>query len=312
MNKSIKQLNRWVHSHPYKAILFAIVFTFDAAVTGFIDDRLLCYGVLVFIIVLAGWVSVFWWDTRKLGALLIAAMLAASVKAEEPRQEPRQVSPVGIGVGVVVICVGGYCIYRISKFCQRKFPKETAPNTNASPSVVPGDGGEMAASWNYGSAGSCDPTLEPPGVVAVDIGAPTMFRVDVNIDADGNVQTHTSAVFGEAVTQGWTEFQAEVARHGIYVTGSADGSQFFSINRQPCAAGQIPISFDLTTHVVNIRDGTGPAKLIEVERSRDMVNWSPFLVTKLRAGGRGARIEDASTASSMFYRVKVSDSTFSD
>lgn len=236
----------------------------------------------------------------KLHVILALILWTNSLQAAEPPIE----SVGGVAVGVVVICVGGFCVYKVVKFCQRKFPKESS-NTNSPPAFIPQADGESAASWNYGAIGSCDPTLTPGPDLVMQETSGTLFTLDVRIDDDGNATVGMSAD-PDAATQNWADFQAEVARHGVQITGNPDNSQYFSTNRVPCAPADIAISFDATTKTVDLKDSGGPVKLIEIERSRDLRNWSPFLRTRMGAGGRELRIQDATTAGTMFYRVNVS------
>lgn len=297
----MKSLNAWVKAHPYKAILFACGFCVIAAALPATNELGMRYGIILFVLLLILWAGIFCGDVRKLSLLLILAISTSESHAADPPVE----SVGGVAVGVVVICVGGYCVYKTVKFCQRKFPKE-AGNTNGAHSFVPTADGESAASWNYGAIGSCDPTLTPGPDFLVQETAGLLFAVDVRIDDAGNVTVNTSAL-SEGGTQGWAEFQAEVARHGIQITGNPDNSQYFSTNRIACTPSDVAISFDASTGTVDMKDSGGPVKLIEIQRSRDLQHWSSFLRTRVGAGGRGLRIEDATTAGSMFYRVNVSE-----
>lgn len=295
----MKKLNEWIKAHPYKAIIFVFLFTMLSACMAVVSSVGFWWGMAIYALLGLAWSMVF---TRDMAIILAIAISTSSLEAAEP---PRD-SVGGVAIGVVVICVGGYCVYRVVKFCQRKFPKETGSSTNSPPSFIPVPDNESAASWNYGSIGSCDPTLTPgPDLLAQDAGG-TLFAVDVRIDEEGNATVNTSAA-GEVATQNWAEFQAEVARHGIQITGNPDNSQYFSTNRVPCAPSDIAISFDANTRTVDIKDSGGPVKLIEIDRSRDLRNWTPFLRTRVGAGGRGLRIEDATATSTMFYRVNVSN-----
>lgn len=294
----MKKLNQWVKSHPYKSLLFVFLFTVLSACMAVVNTIGFWCGLAIYALLGLAWSIVF---SRDVSIVLALAIATSSVQAAEPPVE----SVGGVAVGVVVICVGGYCVYRVAKFCQRKFPKESGSSTNSPPSFIPVPDNESAASWNYGSIGSCDPTLTPGPDLLAHETAGTLFGVDVRIDEEGNATVSVSA--NAESTQSWAEFQAEVARHGIQITGNPDNSQYFSTNRVPCAPSDIAISFDANTKTVDLKDSGGPVKLIEVDRSRDLQNWSPFLRTRIGAGGRGLRIEDATTTSTMFYRVNVSN-----
>ncbi len=308
LKEAIKDWNRWGHSHPWKAVLFAVFFTFNACVIGNVNATGFRFFLILLVLGLVALFSIVFRDMKKLKTTLpvALALIMAFSSVSSQAAEPPQPSPVGVGVGVVVVCAGGYCVYKLVKFCQRKFPKESS-NTNSPPAFRP-QGNESAASWNYGSMGSCDPTLTPGGDLRfVDGVVGTLFTVDLAVDESGGIAMRTSAQIGDAVTQSWTEFADEIARHGVTVTGSPDGSMYYATNGVPCAPEDVLISFDALTGTVEIKDGSGPVKLIEIERSRDLLAWHPFLRTKVGAGGRGLRIEDATTATSMFYKISVSD-----
>jgi hypothetical protein len=235
--------------------------------------------------------------------LLLAASMAVpnfdKADAEEPLRN-NDPNAVPIGAAVVVICVGGYCVYRLVKFCQKKFPKET--NTNE---LTVRGGEEYGGAWNYGMIGSCyDPQFQAASVTETDA---TTFSLNVLVGQGGTLSTTMSTVSGEGTTQSFEEFQIEVAGHGLWVTGNGDNTQYFSINRVPCVDIEcrmgIPISFDEDTKSVKI-ESDGVMQRVSIERSSNLVNWSPFLITDVAEGG-GFRTIDTTRDEQMFYRVTV-------
>ncbi len=303
-------LNMWIKAHPYKALGFNWAFMMISTCMVASNEEGCWCGVAVTAVIAAVGGIVVYRDLKKLKktlAVLLAFIIAMTATAQE---QPPEAIPVGPAVTVVVLCVVGVCVVLAVPSCKKIAAKLKTPATNAVEQLtgLSPQGDEDAASWNFGDHGSCDPTLPPPEFAAVTPnGPPTVFTVDVRVDEEGNVTTATHATIGEHAIQTWEQFMAEVATHGIFISGLPDNTQYFSRNRVPCRPEDVPISFDALTGTVEIKDGSGPVKLIEIERSRDLQNWSPFLRTRVGAGGRALRIEDATTSASMFYKVKVSD-----
>lgn len=221
-----------------------------------------------------------------------------SVQAKDP--EPVFQPAVGYAVGAVVLCVGGYCVYKMAKTCQKLFPKRS---TNESSGFTAASGEEYGASYEYSSIGSCYvPPEARPGVLPVKHN-PTTFTLNVLLIPDG-VLTSMSANSGEGTAQTWNEYQQEMAEHGLFLTGHATYQPQFSRNNVPCDGATVPLSFDPVTGRVTHNTG-GELKRVTIERSPKMMEWSPLLVTDV-SDGTGFKVIDTTIEGQMFYRVSVS------
>lgn len=237
---------------------------------------------------------------------LIVAMLAGPVtvvQSSPTNEQPEPGAPVAVAV-VVVTCAVGYCVYELAKLCQRRLPKK---DTNAPPaefSAASGD--EYGACWNYGALGSCydDQPYDFYASGEDEPENPTVFNLNVMILPGGVARTSMSTRSGERATQTFAEFQQSVFEHGLFVTGVADGSQYFSRNRIPCDRSLVPITFDSETKSVRHHTG-GEMMQVTIERSRDLQNWTSFLKTEASEGS-GFQVADATLSGQMFYRVVLS------
>lgn len=233
----------------------------------------------------------------KLLALALCALLVIPAQAKEP--EPVFRPAAGVAVGAVVVCVGAYCIYKMVKICQKAFPPKS---TNSSSGFMASAEDEYAAAYEYSSIGSC---YVPPDLRHVspyeDLSSPaTTFTLNVMVEPAG-VTTSMSAS-KEEPTQTWTEFQAEMASHGLFITGRP-GLPQFSRNGVPCDAALVPLEFDQATGRVINRTG-GDLRRVVIERSPNLVDWSPLLVTDTGVGS-GFKVVDTTGEGQMFYRVSA-------
>jgi hypothetical protein len=233
----------------------------------------------------------------KLLLILLCVLLAIPAQAKEP--EPVFQPAAGLAVGVVVVCVGGYCIYKMVKVCQKVFPKST--NSNSGFFFYAQAGDEYGGAYEYSSPGSC---YVPPDSLSLQEDLtknPTTFTLGVAVNG-GNVTTTMSADASEGSSQDWAGFAAEMATHGLHLTGRAQGDPQFALNGIPCDAC-VPLSFDpLTGRVIHATGG--PLRRVVVERSVNLQDWSPFLVTDVGDGARFS-VVDTSRSAQAFYRVSL-------
>lgn len=217
------------------------------------------------------------------------------------RAQEQQLNAWGVPVAVtVVVCGVTYCIYKLVRFCQKHLPKDKPANTNEVYIAFGGAGDEYGGSWNHGSLGSC---LQPSAFsLQPSPDSPTTFSLNVFVASSAFLVTTMSAVTGLDSWQTWSQFQADVASHGLTVTGRNDGSQFFSRNRQPVQAGEVPIRFDQVTGEVKV--GEGELVKIIVERSTDLEAWYPILTVQHQVGS-AFEVLDTSIDSSAFYRATI-------
>lgn len=227
---------------------------------------------------------------------LCLSLVSVQAKDHEPNFQPAA----GYAVGAVVLCVGGYCIYKMAKTCQKLFPKRS---TNESSGFTATAGEEYAAAYEYSSIGSCYvPPDARPGVLPVSHN-PTTFTLNVMLIPDG-VLTSMSANSGEGTTQTWSEYQEEMVKHGLFLTGRATYNPQFSRDGVPCDGTTVPLSFEPFTGQITHNTG-GELKRVTIERSPNMTEWAPLLVTNI-SDGTGFKVIDTTIEGQMFYRVSVS------
>jgi hypothetical protein len=253
--------------------------------------------------------AIFWTVTvRKFTRLSLIAALAfiSTAQAAEYPEQPQPILPYAIGV--VVIVVGGVVTYKFVRFCQRKFPKDQPPNTNAPPDQVFLPGGETAAAaWTYASLGSCywppplDGFLSSPG--------PGVFQIEAQLlDPDGahpRLQSQTSRWLGPEATEDAPEFFAEIAALGLTMSPNGNG-QSWSVNNLPVIQEQCPIvllgdeAHTVEVHATNCTY----SRVVVIERSYDLQEWAPVVRTVIQAGMK-LRFQDATESGSAFYRLKL-------
>lgn len=283
----------WANSHPVKTTLLSLLLFGAIPVTinlKWPDDPVAwLFGACV--IVLLGGALCFGLHSRKIITLfLIAVMVAAPV---------RQIRAAMYGVGVIVICVGGYCVYKVVKVCQKKFPPK---NTNAPPEEFTAAGSEYGAACEYSSIGSC---YTPPSFNASSENPlinPTTFTLNVMVEREGAV-TSMSANNAEGTAQDWASFQSEMASHGLFLVGHPSQPQA-EIGGVPCDPSLVPLEFDPFTGRVTHHTGEDLMRVV-VERSPNLTDWYPLLVTDTGVGS-GFKVVDTTREGQMFYRVQVS------
>lgn len=297
----MKTLLQWLRLHPIKAVLFTMIFTAIATSAAFRDDLTIkLVGTYAFFLGL--WCLTFTLDMRKVMALFLAGLFSYSPAeaADVPPPQPENPAAVGIGVGCVVICVGGYCLYKIVKICQKKFPPKTA-ETNSNGGFSASGDDEYGGVYEYSSIGSC---YVPPDLNSFPhedlLQNPTTFTMNVSVQP-ASVRISMTANNEEGTTQTWEQFTDEVAQHGLFLTGRPAGPPQFSKNRVPCDSGLVPLSFDMMTGRVTHNMG-GELRRIVIERSHNLQDWYPLMVTDV-SDGSGFRVVDTTREGQMFYRV---------
>jgi hypothetical protein len=204
-----------------------------------------------------------------------------------------------LGVGVIVICVGGYCVYKVVKVCQKKFPPK---DTNAPPESFTAAGGEYGGATEYSSIGSC--LLPPDFVPHEDLTQnPTTFTINVVVEPAG-AAVSMSANSDEGTTQTWEQFQAEMASRGLFLTGRPAYLPQYELGGIPCDPSMVPLEFDPLSGRVTQKTG-GDMRRVTIERSWDLTNWAPLLVTDVGVGS-GFKVVDTTREGQMFYRVQLS------
>lgn len=303
----MKDITKWMSLHPLKSAGFAALFGFIPPFLCAMPDSWAWPGAFVFLLCALAWGVVIHFDLKTAVALALSVvLLAPPAKAEKPQE-----GPLAIGAGLIVLCTGGYCVYKLVKFCQKKFPKETAGNTNDPPEGIVFNstgtgGGKKGGSWNFGDTGSCgEPEKELYGDEEQPVLEPITFVLDLWLHP-GPVLTHSISIRkGEGTFQTWQEFQQEAVSEGLVLTGNADGSQWFSKDGQPCQAWEVPLHFDTTTMTARHLAG-GQQRTVVIHRSEDLVTWYPLL--RVGTGeGTGFQVVDTSTKSTVFFKVQLTE-----
>jgi hypothetical protein len=241
--------------------------------------------------------------------LLLAALLLVPSERSRADNTPvaAQQPAAGAICAVVVIVVGGVIVYKLAKFCQRKFSKPPdPPNTNDPPAglVFTLDGPQPS----YGGADtpatcpSC-PVSFSPLVSDGSATTETAFQLTAYVDdSSGAPIAVMAASFVEPDSQqeDWTAFTADLAGWGLTLSPYQLGTSSYSVNGQPCEASQSPISFDAAGNVTV--DLGGPLYNVLLERSSDLISWQPILQTFVPAQ-TPLVITDTSQERQNFYRV---------
>jgi hypothetical protein len=131
---------------------------------------------------------------------------------------------------------------------------------------------------------------------------PTTFTLNVMVEPAG-ATTSMSVNNAEGTAQDWTAFQSEMASHGLFITGHPGGEPQFEVAGVPCDPSMVPLEFDPFTGRVTHHTG-GDMRRVVVERSLNLIDWSPLLVTDTGVGS-AFKVVDTTREGQMFYRVQV-------
>lgn len=290
----------YIRSKPLTSVAASSVLTLLSAMMAMeatLSDafRTGCFGLVGFILI--GFIV----SAANYKATLLALLLSFCISTPNLRaaEQPPTQEAVPVAVGVVVICVGVVCVYKVVQFCQKHFPKEEKKEDKKLVGSAP-DGDEYGAAFNYAAMGSC---VHPSDFRAAS-GTPTQpttFTLGVRVGVGGTVATRFRADVGETNTQSFSEFQAEVAGHGLAVTGTYQYEPSFERNRVPVPAEQVPLSFDPIRKTITHSTGRPLVKLA-VERSTDMEHWTPLLAVEVEEESV-IDVVDTTVQGQMFYRV---------
>lgn len=289
----MKQIRNWMSHHPFKVVLFTFVFTLVPALMAVTNESFFYPALGAFLFFIIVWVISLWRYSKKIiTVLLIGTIMAAPLK---------QAKAAMYGVGVIVICVGGYCVYKVVKVCQKKFPPKS---TNAPPEEFSAAGSEYGGACEYTSIGSCwmPPSLNANPFEDLMVN-PTTFTLNVIVEPAG-VITSMTVNNQEGTAQDWASFQAEMASHGLFITGHPSSQPQYEVGGVPCDPSMVPLEFDPFTGRVTHRTG-GDVRRVVVERSPNLVDWAPLLVTDTGVGA-AFKVVDTTREGQMFYRVQVS------
>lgn len=298
MKKSVLEFTNWVKAHPFKACLFAAI---TAALGAWDGTRpyLAWIDLLPWAVFLAAVALVIHWDGKGLTCLLIGALLCQPYQA---RAEEKKPAGAGVIVGIVVVVVGGFIVFRVIRFCQRTFPRPPAnPNTNNPPALVFGEAHNYALATSCSAIGTC--YVPSPDLLA-EVVPDTVFEISgimvegpqgglfFQMNGAKKLNPETDAV-------GLWEFQQGLAAWGVRF-GSA-GEVFYGVDGQPAGPDQVPITVTLNGANSSVDVSGGYGQAVTFERSSDLQHWEPILTMTVREG-QPISFSDATTEGQMFYR----------
>jgi hypothetical protein len=208
-------------------------------------------------------------------------------------------------VAVLVLCAGAYCVYKLIKFCQKKFPR-TAKNKEEDSFTFNPDGSPDtdAAAFNYGEMGSCGPCDDE--LAASLTGGNPDPHVNFILDLEVSVNEEDDVILRPALSTDRTpeslitflEFAKEVQEeHAVKITGTS-GSEYFSHNGIPIPKEEAAIQFDPNRRAVKVANGDYS---VVVERSFDLQTWETVLHTEVNPGAV-VRMVDTTRTGQAFYR----------
>lgn len=307
----MKLLLAWMKAHPLLVAGFSSVFTWLATSIAFLPEWLLM-GTVIYCALAVVVAGLIYWQSKALLVLVLSVslILPPPARAEEQGGTGGAGGCAAAAVAVVVIVIGGIIIYKIGKFCQRKFPKTKPPATNDPPAELVmelgGQGGDTsyAAGLNFGELGSCyqgdicsDQRLPDQVVGSVIVTTCTLLlRVEPETIRLMSMQTQT----GNEAVQSWAEFVSEAKALGVVITGHA-GDFSYALNGQPIPATASPIRWDASRRLVKVSNGSAPYYTVVVERSNDLFQWVELLRTEVEVGST-IQVQDANPGGQQFYR----------
>lgn len=284
--------------HPFKVVLFTFLFTIIPSIMAVTNEDFFYWGLSAFMLYVILWALLVWKHSKTMiTAMLVMATIALPI---------RQARSAIYAVGAIVICVGGVCVYKMVKVCQKKFPpKGSGSETNSNSGLTVANLDEYAGAYEYSSIGSCFVMPETNGITLFEdlTKNPTTFTLNVMLIPDG-VLTSMTSDNTEGTTQNWDQFRLEMEGHGLFITGHASYQPQFSRNGVPCDGASVPLSFDPFTGRV-IHNTGGELKRVSIERSPNLIDWTPLLVTDV-SDNTGFKVVDTTREGQMFYRVSVS------
>ena len=128
---------------------------------------------------------------------------------------------------------------------------------------------------------------------------PTTFTLNVIVEPAG-VITSMSVNNAEGTAQDWASFQAEMAEHGLFITGHPSPPQF-QMGGVPCDPSMVPLEFDQFTGRVTHHTG-GEMRRVVIERSPNLTDWYPLMQTDTGVGS-GFKVVDTTREGQMFYKI---------
>lgn len=208
---------------------------------------------------------------------LCACLIAAPVKA----QEQTKAGPVA--AGCVVIIVGGVVVVILVKTCKKLFP--TTKNTNDPPGLRLGSGSMAGAELHFD--GYCQ-----------ENDVKSIAQYEQLVDGTLSAETVRISLRDEKQSCNLAEFSSQMAGYGIPL----DYGTHYAMNGTPVNSWEVPIT--VGAGEVEVRcEGSIPLTRV-IERSYDLVNWTPIVLTHV-ASCYELKFSDQSEGPQAFYRTRI-------
>lgn len=297
---NIDHIRSWIAARPFTAVGLSAYFGITAALAGCRDD----WFVYMFAMFLAGVMtmvlSMLHYST--LIKLVLCAALTISAMPDVKAQEEQRVEPAGaLGVAVVVVVVGGVCVYLLVRTCQRLFPKTPAPETNGPPylGTINGRPDDTAGSWSYYSPVSCYVPQSEEQWPNVTMELTGTIEEGPTFQLEGSRR-----ITGNEAFQDYDSFQSDLARHGITI--GPIGSMYYGRNGRPAYEQETNIRFSEVNgeHIVSVNSDTAPSVPIAIQRSYDLKTWTEFGHVLVPIGSK-FKLMDTTSKQSVFYRIQA-------
>lgn len=292
-------LKKWIKHNIIPLIWFGILTIVNTELLPYHKSLTLCAIIQIILSIL------FVFDVH-LSRPVITMILCASLVCSPWQAKSQEEGGDGGGapvVGIVVLCAGGYCVYKMIQFCQKHFPKNQ-PTTNSPPDQLSGEisGDSEAASFNLGSLGSCAGLDDHPPVTFAINGI--IYPADVRRPA--RAVCSIVAASGKESSMNWSQFVAEAQSYGIKVTGVGDGSSYYARDGQPISESESHIHYDAQTKKVSVYSDPSKVHRLVVKRSSDLIYWEDFMHLEMEEN-RNFQILDTTVNGSMFYSMQLID-----
>jgi hypothetical protein len=336
MKKSIRTACDWARANTFKSILLSAWFSSLATCWAFRPDWAVALAILfgVLLVYLFKEVTMFEREGVRMskGFLVLITSLALCVPSHaqetiwditdpEPPVAEASVTPeCGAGgvAAVVVVVVGTYCIYKLIKFCQRKFPKNNPPPPPPDEDDLTANADDEdthAAALNFDSIGSCLPCQEAAAAAAesaadtaqltgtgIDPHTTFILNLRVHVDEDDDVWFEPSMDFQRGAEEfvTFSEFSKMTEKeYGVRPTGHY-GESYYAVNGNPVTWEESRIVWNEDWRMVKVDDGSYS---VIIERSFDMVNWEQVLRTEV-PDGTVVQMSDSTFLGQAFYRYR--------